>query len=74
MHDIYVYIYIYIYIYIYTYIYIYIYILTIFNIPQALFIIPTYKKHQHKNYTTKTVHTVYTATKLTASMYCNYNS
>ena len=46
-------------------------ILIIFNISQALFIIPTYKKHQHKNYTTKTVHT---ATKLTTCMYCNYNS
>ena len=45
---------------------------TCFDVPASL-VIPKYKKHQHKNYTNKTVRTVYTATKLTASMYCNYN-
>ena len=33
---------------------------------------PTYRKHQHREYTNKTVQIVYT--KLTISMYCNYNS
>jgi len=40
----------------------------------VIVIIPTYKKHQHRDYTYKTVQTVYAATKLTNSVYCNYNS
>jgi hypothetical protein len=39
-----------------------------------ILIVPAYRKHQHSDYTHKTVHTVHTATKLTTSMYCNYNS
>ena len=41
---------------------------------QANIIIPAYRKHQHTDYSYKTVHTVYTATKPTTSMYCKYNS
>jgi len=37
-------------------------------------IIPAYRKHQHKEYTYKIVQSVYTATKLTTSLCCNYNS
>jgi hypothetical protein len=40
----------------------------------ALLIIPAYGKHHHRDYTCHTVQTVYTATKLTPSVYCNYNS
>ena len=32
-----------------------------------------YKKHQQRDYTYTAVQTVYTATKLTTSVYCNYN-
>ena len=32
------------------------------------------RKHQHREYTYKTVQIIYTATKLTPSMYCIYNS
>ena len=35
---------------------------------------PAYRKHQHSDYTYKTARTVYTATMLLTSMYCNYNS
>jgi len=35
---------------------------------------PAYRKHQHMEHTCKTVQTVYTGTKLTTSMYFNYNS
>ena len=34
--------------------------------------LPAYRKHQHIYYTYKTAQTVYTATKQTTSMYCNY--
>jgi len=33
-----------------------------------------YRKHQHRAYTFKNAQTVYTANKLTISVYCNYNS
>ena len=40
----------------------------------SMHIIPNYKKHQHSDYNYKTDQTVYTATKLTTSIYYNYNS
>jgi hypothetical protein len=62
-----------------NYIYI-VYILYIYFISYVLLhalmclIIPAYRKHQHRDYSYKTTHTVYKATKLTTSIYCNYNS
>jgi hypothetical protein len=38
----------------------------------AVPIIPAYRKHPRRDYTYNTVHTVYTATQLTTSVYCNY--
>jgi len=40
----------------------------------SLLSVPAHSKHYHRDYTYSTSHTVYTATKLTTSMYCNYNS
>ena len=40
----------------------------------SVLIILAYRKHQHRDYTYKTVQILHTPTKLTASMYCNYNS
>ena len=37
----------------------------------VLHIIPAYRKHPHRDYTYNRVHTVYTATQLKTSMYCN---
>jgi len=42
--------------------------------PNSVLFIPAYRKHQHKEYTYKTVRIVYTASKLTAYVYCSYNS
>ena len=42
--------------------------------PISVLIILAYRKHQHRDYTYKTVQILHTPTKLTASMYCNYNS
>ena len=39
----------------------------------ALHVILAHKKHPQSDYTYSTVHTIYTATKLITSMYCNYN-
>jgi hypothetical protein len=44
-----------------------------FIIHPLVIIMPTYKKHQHRDYTYRSVQTVHTATKITTSMCCNYN-
>ena len=39
--------------------------------PNSVIMTPAYRKHQHSDYIYKTVQIVYTATKLTTSVYCN---
>ena len=44
------------------------------HVISGVLIIPAFRKHHHKDYSHQAVQTVHTATKLTTSTYCNYDS